>query len=272
MARLFNEPTRDLSNRGFFLDIVIYDLSNDCKIMKPRRAHPKKSAVIKHSRWVAYTAAGAASALASISTAEAEIHYSGLIHHEFTGYSVATFPLARGAILSFRHAPPYSYSTFTKFGGSGNFAVFGQGVASAAGFYTCAYNSSVASVSHLEQGDAISTRPFVPQGGILASGEGFGCGGGARGQFVAPGSGFIGFKFNNGNGDQYGWARVRAIGYPRNQFILTDYAYGDVGDPIRAGQRAGGRGPSVESLGGLALGAAGLLAWRRRNPKQSDAL
>ena len=76
--------------------------------------------------------------------------------------------------------------------------------------------------------------------------------------------GLIGFKFNTGSGDQYGWARVAMFGAGRNKFKLVDYAYGDPGDRVRAGQKLGGHAPSLESLGGLAIGAAGLLAWRYR--------
>jgi hypothetical protein len=36
-----------------------------------------------------------------------------------------------------------------------------------------------------------------------------------------------------------------------------------VGDSIAAGQRSGHDAPELESLGGLALGACGLLAWRK---------
>ena len=57
-------------------------------------------------------------------------------------------------------------------------------------------------------------------------------------------------------------------------YKLLDYAYADPGEPIFAGQRSSDEqardqgspdeGASDEgSLGGLALGAAGLLAWRK---------
>ena len=82
------------------------------------------------------------------------------------------------------------------------------------------------------------------------------------GQFRG-GTGFIGFKFNNGSGDQYGWARVQVGGSHNFPFKLIDYAYGDVGDTIGAGQKSGHDKPELESLGGLALGALGLLAWRK---------
>jgi hypothetical protein len=82
------------------------------------------------------------------------------------------------------------------------------------------------------------------------------------------GIGFIGIKFNNGSGDQYGWVRIQTRGGPNHPFILRDYAYGDVGDRIRAGQTSSNEVVPIEgSLGGLALGAAGLLAWRNRRSR-----
>jgi hypothetical protein len=59
-------------------------------------------------------------------------------------------------------------------------------------------------------------------------------------------------------------------------FILRDFAYGDVGDRIRAGQTSSSEmvpqesndiAPQEGSLGALALGAAGLLAWRKRRSR-----
>ena len=208
---------------------------------------------------MAYAMAGAASAFGSTNSAEAMIHYSGIVNYRFSGETVHTFQLAPGAGMAFIHFPHY-YGSHTRDGGSAFFAA-----SYAAGYYkTCVYDPEDASVSNLSRGQAISTRPFVRYGGILASREGFDCGGGARGLFLEPGIAFIGFKFNTGNGDQYGWARVEMRGYPNNQFRLIDYAYGDVGDRIRAGQRSNSEAPELESLGGLALGAAGLLAWRKR--------
>jgi hypothetical protein len=56
-----------------------------------------------------------------------------------------------------------------------------------------------------------------------------------------------------------------------NNFKLLDYAFADAGEPIFAGQRSSAeqapdqadQAPDQGSLGGLALGAAGLLAWRK---------
>ncbi len=85
------------------------------------------------------------------------------------------------------------------------------------------------------------------------------------------GIGFIGFRFNNGAGVQYGWARIMKQRGRAESFILLDYAYADPGERLRAGQTSEGilsgeqdeQAPDQGSLGGLALGAVGLLAWRK---------
>jgi hypothetical protein len=98
-----------------------------------------------------------------------------------------------------------------------------------------------------------------------------------HGQFEENKVGYVGFRFNSGNGDQYGWARI-ALGETDHPVILKDYAYGDVGDSIAAGQKSSDAMvpeesnevvPEEGSVGGLALGAAGLLAWRKRRSQAS---
>ena len=85
-------------------------------------------------------------------------------------------------------------------------------------------------------------------------------------QWVGAGlMGFIGFKFDAGNGTQYGWARVRMDSGPSaNTYTLIDYAFADPGENIATGQV-----PEPGSLGLLALGGAGLLAWRKRRKKEA---
>jgi MYXO-CTERM domain-containing protein len=83
-----------------------------------------------------------------------------------------------------------------------------------------------------------------------------------------PGIGFIGFRFNNGAGVQYGWARIKISGVSHYDFVLLDYAYADPGERLTAGQTlentsSDEQAPDQGSLGGLALGAVGLLAWRK---------
>ena len=65
--------------------------------------------------------------------------------------------------------------------------------------------------------------------------------------------------------DQGGWVRVKMMASRRNYFAVVDYAYGDPGEPVFAGQTGTNTSsPELESLGGLALGAVGLLASRKR--------
>jgi hypothetical protein len=128
---------------------------------------------------------------------------------------------------------------------------------------------NIISASNLKHGQFISNRPF-----IRAQSRSAVLGAEGNGQFNG-GIGYVGFKFNNGSGDQYGWVRIQTLG-PRgisHPFILRDYAYGDVGDRVRAGQISSNEMapeenedviPQEGSLGALALGAAGLLAWRNR--------
>ena len=84
--------------------------------------------------------------------------------------------------------------------------------------------------------------------------------------------GFVGFKFNNGAGPQFGWARVRISSwFPGGYaFRVLDFAYGDPGKRITAGEGiprgneddqdiSDDQAPDEGSLGGLALGAVALL-------------
>ena len=93
--------------------------------------------------------------------------------------------------------------------------------------------------------------------------------GGSFKNFRDAGIGFIGFVFNRGAGTEYGWARVKTSGAPNYRFRLVDYAWGDPGDRIRTGQKSSA-GNTVDAvtesgaIGLLALGAAGLVAWRKR--------
>ena len=50
--------------------------------MKTRQSR-RQTAKVSHSRWVAYATAGAATALAGSNSAEAAIHYSGLVNEVF---------------------------------------------------------------------------------------------------------------------------------------------------------------------------------------------
>lgn len=246
-----------------------------------KKSRQTKSVIVSHSRWLAYATAGAATTLIAASHAEAEIHYSGLIGYPFHGKTEQNkeFHLLGHSMLLFKRAINYTGShTFSYNGANDHFTIEAQNGSVAGFFYTCAFSTSVASVSNLAKGEAISQRPFVPNGGILMTADGLGCGGGARGQFFLPGTAFIGFKFDRGQGVQYGWARIKKGVYPGNQYELADYAYADPGEAISAGQKSSGQADKFAegsngdmldavldtgSLGWLALGHEGLQTWRK---------
>lgn len=235
-----------------------------------------KPASIRYSRWAAYATTGAATTLACASSAEAEIHYSGLINHDFANGGFAG-PLdsrvAPGILLELNIGTGSQIGNNTWAFGIANirsvpqrraFGAFAGTVASYAGIY----------VSELPAGQSLRAQHFafsctwssscscqVCYYGALIGGSG---------KFREGGYGFIGFVFSqNGQGSQHGWARIQKSGPPYYRFRLLDYAWADPGDTIKTGQRSS-LGKTVDvvpesgSIGLLALGAAGLLAWRQR--------
>jgi hypothetical protein len=241
------------------------------KIMKTNRARSRKPAVITNSRWLAYATAGAASAFTCANSAEATIHYSGRIG-EFFGSGrdkSARFQLDQpGDSFRLRHSLVFSGTA--SYGGTAHFGILGRAGAALAGFYNPCPSAHVVSVSNLNSGQLISRRPFLARNsGLLAAHIQY-CSSDSVGQFDSGDLGFIGFKFNNGSGDQYGWVRIRmATKHPiDHNFRLLDYAYADPGEPIRAGQTSSNDMATEEgSLGWLALGAAGLLVWRKNRAR-----
>ena len=234
--------------------------------MKTRQSR-RQTAKVSHSRWVAYAAAGAATALAGSNSAEAAIHYSGVLREHFPPdkNKAVRFPLDQaGDSLFFGRF-------YTNPGPLGRtnlafFTCFGIASAAFGGPSATSGDQFYVYPSKLRFGENISaghfTRCFIGgsycYAGLLASFGNF------RAQWNDPGVGFVGFRFNSGAGIQYGWARVRMVGDPENAFTVLDYAYADPGERIRAGQKSSNEMVTDEgSLGWLALGAAGLLAWRK---------
>jgi len=230
--------------------------------MKGGKNFHSKTNSITNSRWTAYAAAAAASGFAATHSAEAAIHYSGLINRPIIDdREVFRLDPAGGRFLAGHR---YLFYGSTRAGGSAYFKPYGAQSASVVGtheFFPL----------KLHPGDRISAGPFTTVnryiGPILARDYSLSGFDSQSGYFLARGPGFIGFKFNNGAGDQYGWVRVKMAGGLKNTFRVVDYAYGDPGDVVLAGQRSDESAPTLESLGGLALGAAGLLAWRRQRMK-----
>jgi MYXO-CTERM domain-containing protein len=203
--------------------------------------------------------AGAATALVGSNSAEAAIHYSGLVNEPFppNRNKHKAFPLDQaGDSLRFVH---------TTFCPAASFSINGIVSAAFRDYFTFF-------VAKLSFGANISRGEFGPAShGIMALDR-------TCYTYGAPwndgGTGYVGFRFNNGAGIQYGWARVTAE-FEAIAFRVMDYAYADPGESIRAGQTSSAeQAPDQGSLGWLALGAGGLLAWRKsrsRTARLEDA-
>ncbi len=212
----------------------------------------RSAAHITRSRWLAYTVASSAIILTTAHSAQADIHYSGILDERFPqDASISkTFQLDPGHHIWLRHYGQIS-------GGFDDFLIFGSG--HSAGFIGYV-RSDTFFVSKEAFGRNLSTAQFVNESSYFALLARLGAG-----QWTEPDKGFIGFKFNSGAGPQYGWARLKMGGEDKkNRFKLIDYAYADPGEPIYTGQRSNLQEPSLGSLGYLATGAVGLIAWRNR--------
>jgi hypothetical protein len=194
---------------------------------------------------------------------EAAIHYSGILNVQF--------PPHRDRARKFQLDQPGDFLSFDRFAAVGTVSFEAYGIVSAGfrGFIL----SSGGFVSKLSFGQRISAGYFVTSywgRGVMAHAFSQGTEWGDRGP------GYVAFRFNNGAGIQYGWARVYMSGQLENAFIVRDYAYADPGEPITAGQRSSidEQAPDQGSLGWLALGAVGLMAWRKirsRTARLGDA-
>jgi hypothetical protein len=232
--------------------------------MRTHIRQQRKLNSIATGRWAAYAAAAAASTFAAASSAEATIHYSGVLNQKLANRDTVAFPLADDANLVLIQVPLKQGSSSVQFVGSAFCYASGAVSAGVNGglFLTCLTSRDPASVSALKVRDNISARPFFSGLGVLAINDVYShCY--PRGQFGDRGIHLLGFKFNNGEGVQYGWARLKMLGRPFNRMQLIDYAYADPGERISVGKKSNDSSPALESLGGLAMGAAGLLAWRR---------
>ncbi|HEY2712022.1 MAG TPA: hypothetical protein VGI60_05860 [Chthoniobacterales bacterium] len=220
---------------------------------------------IPTARWLAYASAGTATALTMASPAEAEIHYSGRVD--------VTFGTNDNKKVSFVLDQPGDSIVFARNAGSGGVDFFGaRGVRSGAflGSYPVFSYAYVWRIKNRDQ------NHYLSRGHFTNGGFGFGTSGtmvrGDRSslnwRWLGKGTDFVGFRFNNGSGNQYGWARVHMDGPSTNfSFTVVDYAWADLGEPIRAGRTSSSilaAEPKEGSMGLLALGAAGLALWRNR--------
>src|SRR6266446_3019691 len=163
------------------------------------KALRRKSVTIANSRWATYAVAGAATSLAGLATAEAEIHYSGPVDFRFTGTLNHQFPLDNGASLSFFRIDEgggqgYAHLRIPdpaggNFQSVGRFAGLGRSYEGSY-FYLSRLTPRV-QVSQLNLGNSCrSTSSF----GVNCYGAIIGFVGGGSGHFQEPGRGFLGFS------------------------------------------------------------------------------
>ena len=196
--------------------------------MNPHKSRRNKLAPLNNSRWLAYATASAATTFVGANVAEADIHYSGPINQHFaaasSSQSVGYFNLGSPA-----NRFGFAQTNFGSGVGAAKFGIFGAVSGAFAGFSASGY----AYISKLAFGANINAANFGAATiiGTMAFAYGY-----PNSQWLKPGTGFVGFKFNGGSGLQFGWARVTMDGSPGNTFTVVDYAWGDAGDTITAGQ------------------------------------
>jgi hypothetical protein len=222
----------------------------------------RKPASIAKTRWTAYAMAGVATAFLGSNCAEGEIHYSGLPSMRFPPRKDGSrvLHLGPGSVL-------FSHDYRDAFG-TGEAQIFINNSPCQLSVAGHSVGSSDGYVSKLTFGQNISSHLFglncgADQGFLAVSND--------IGYWTDPGMGFIGFRVKKSTGFQYGWVRVRMTGGPQNGFALLDYAYADPGEAITAGQRSSNEHvtPAEGSLGWFALGAVGLLAWRKSRSRMA---
>lgn len=228
----------------------------------PFKSRRRAVSLVANSRWSKYATAGAASGLALAATADADIHHVD-VNAPFNAAPGATVQKTYyfGALSALFVIEQRQHNP----GPNGHAEFIIQGAVSAKFAGSIGATTNFRYPFRLASGANIAAQPFVSNfqsnGFIyfatLASHA-------AGGNFLAAGTGFIGFKFDAGAGTQYGWIRLNMNGSPTNGFTLVDYAYADVGTSITAGQTAV---PEPGSLALLAFGGVGLLAWRKQRAK-----
>ena len=170
----------------------------------------------------------------------------------------ATFQLDQpGDSIAFQHLNTLFNGVYRNFAG---FAIRGVKAAGFRGSLSIDYNY----VSNVRSGKYVSHGRFVQYGNhfyFATMARDY-----VTGEFGRGGIGFIAFGFDGGAGPQYGWVRVKVAKYMNGHGVeVIDYAYADPGEPIKTGQTLSDEAkiPTQGSLGLLAFGAAGLLAWRK---------
>ena len=191
------------------------DQENKINRAMKSKALRRKSVTIANSRWATYAVASAATSLAGLATAEAEIHYSGPVDFRFTGTLHAQFPLDNGASLDFFRIDEgggQGYAHINIPNSIGDFA--GTAIGSEGSYLYASRLFPRVQVSQLPLHNSCDTISST----VRCFGAIIGLEGGGSGNFQEPGRGFIGFVFNAGAGKEYGWARIKTTGAPSVEF------------------------------------------------------
>ena len=220
----------------------------------------KKTTVnLNKKRWAMYAAAGAVTALTGATTAEGQ----GIEHFvvpdgqgDVGTVDAVNFVLGTGgATLNFTNVAGYYPGSYNAGAGVTNGGVAAFLDAPAGQAFPFLYLDNLAS------GVNLSTQLFFTQSNVFAI---YGDAPGPATDFTAGAEGFVGFSFDDGLGDQFGWARITFDPGTNNTFTVNEFAYTtDVDHQIAVGQTEAAV-PEPTSLGLLALGAVGVLANRRR--------
>lgn len=214
------------------------------------------AARIPRSRWLAYATASAATTLAGAGAAEGAIHYSGLLDVKISaGTDQADIQIDQpGDSLVFTHHIPSPGQPFAGFSGRAKVSFF---------YVATSISGEYPAVKNLPFGASIAEQTYF-RTSHFRMGRLVGYG---NGEFFSPGIAYIGFVFRSkvADAEQYGWVRVRMRGEKRkDSFEVIDFAYGDPGELVTVGQTSDEAPTSgMGSLGLLAAGAAGLVAWRK---------
>ena len=117
-------------------------------------------------------------------------------------------------------------------------------------------------LSNVAAGAAISALTnWIPGStfGSFAYGSGY-----LNSQVQSRGIGVLAVRWDNDGGGpndlSYGWVRISVEGVAGNGLGIIDYGFAEPGQALKVNQRV----PEPGSLACLALGAVGLISWRRR--------